>query len=1148
MATPHGAEYEANIGLKRKEEAEEVGASVLEEYEVVELVLAAWIRIWIVLLLGFVAIPLAVCEIIRAWDQKIVEIRRIGEKGYGMKGSGRDNVLAREKLKYDEASGGASDSAARSVCSSAWFWSNNHQMDSVSWKSDNFSRSREPKPPMSSSPPIEGLSPRKAREFDLPSVYDESDGADNGETMPKTGETSQDIPRASTLKPEPSSKRWERGEGEEVRGRRGKQLEVGKEDGKDGFEWRFPTAINMIQPLPLPNAPGAPCFMGKNVTAFVQLIEDLFEDCRVPRHERRAKIVRYCVRDIRGKIERMPEYRERNFDLEVFYKALRFQYRDRDEFQQKYTVKRLDDAVREGCQLTEDRLEEYLDLFHDISTELTARGVLSRYDRGVKFMKGLPSHLRVRIGERHHFNPMDPESVDYEAYFQTAMRFYRDRRNIRELEDEPTVRQSNEARGLDRPARSFQQEKTYPAAGASEAQKRVEDDLVRQFMGLQLNASEVRSRLNEADEMRREIEDLRRQLNGRPTDRGARNQVVDPKVTHPGWRGILPNPWKTTVDVDSLGPRYGGSKSYGGYADSQKCYMCWNEPGPGGEVFPLHSHVKDCPIYGHLFEIGTCYYNSDQFERIKRGLYWGRPLGKGMRIGCRREEPYWKQVVQRSKGSEYDVNLKDREAYLERLERSRPQMDPHSFDRSNTGPQNPGVTPQETISKTETGMMIVDVLNDDFEDFGRLTYEELAVTMEEEDAFMVVGANTLDAEVLDASAMVTRSKSKRGADSAREVLQDRQQKEAKFAKAKHIRPAAIVHDSGDMDYEVDMDIEKGVRSDALTRDLSEPVAIATGSANVVDHASPEEINPKRKAVRFVERQNGLTEPVAIATGSLKSADPGTAYVNPQRRKGSYKGLTSAYEAGDILLDHFANSKLDITVAQYLATSREGRDFLAKGLKEIEAPEVHRSKADSRTAVDANALSQVGLASKEKPWKYVDGKEEPMGNGERRVYPSPHIPVTIFGEKRGTRLAAMIDSGAAINMISRTLCDRLGFEMQDASEYDMRPVRGPMSGLDGVVDNVPVSVGGMSFGVSFFVMSGANHHCILGQPFKMMSRIRLYGTAEGMDGPEFAELYDDRRRKIIRMQCARPMRRKVTPAKELLGTDYEFDSGSSGEEN
>ena len=54
--------------------------------------------------------------------------------------------------------------------------------------------------------------------------------------MPKTGKTSQDILYISTLKLEPSFKRWKRGEGEEVRGRRGKQLEVRKEDSKDRFE------------------------------------------------------------------------------------------------------------------------------------------------------------------------------------------------------------------------------------------------------------------------------------------------------------------------------------------------------------------------------------------------------------------------------------------------------------------------------------------------------------------------------------------------------------------------------------------------------------------------------------------------------------------------------------------------------------------------------------------------------------------------------------------------------------------------------------------------------------------------------------------------------------------------------------------------
>jgi hypothetical protein len=109
---------------------------------------------------------------------------------------------------------------------------------------------------------------------------------------------------------------------------------------------------------------------------------------------------------------------------------LRLEYRDRDEFQQKYTVRRLDEVVREGTKLPDNRLEEYLDMFHDISTELTERGILSSYDRGVKFMKGLPKHFRQRISERHHFNPVEPESIDYQRYFDTALKSYRDCRNI----------------------------------------------------------------------------------------------------------------------------------------------------------------------------------------------------------------------------------------------------------------------------------------------------------------------------------------------------------------------------------------------------------------------------------------------------------------------------------------------------------------------------------------------------------------------------------------------------------------------------------------------------------------------------------------------------------------------------------------------
>jgi hypothetical protein len=72
----------------------------------------------------------------------------------------------------------------------------------------------------------------------------------------------------------------------------------------------------------------------------------------------------------------------------------------------------------------------------------------------------------------------------------------------------------------------------------------------------------------------------------------------------------------------------------------------------------------------------------------------------------------------------------------------------------------------------------------------------------------------------------------------------------------------------------------------------------------------------------------------------------------------------------------------------------------------------------------------------------------------------------------------------------------------------------MSGLDRVVNDVTISVGGLSYDVSFFVMSEANHHCILRQLFIILSRIRLSGTPDRIDSPEYTELYNEKRQKIL----------------------------------
>jgi hypothetical protein len=108
-----------------------------------------------------------------------------------------------------------------------------------------------------------------------------------------------------------------------------------------------------------------------------------------------------------------------------------------------------------------------------------------------------------------------------------------------------------------------------------------------------------------------------------------------------------------------------------------------------------------------------------------------------------------------------------------------------------------------------------------------------------------------------------------------------------------------------------------------------------------------------KAVRFSDRQNELSEVVAITITSPKSHDPEST--SNTRQKGPYKGLTSVYRAREILLDYFANLKLDITITQYITTLKEGQDFLAKGLKEINAPEIYCLKADLKTVVNINIV-------------------------------------------------------------------------------------------------------------------------------------------------------------------------------------------------
>jgi hypothetical protein len=105
--------------------------------------------------------------------------------------------------------------------------------------------------------------------------------------------------------------------------------------------------------------------------------------------------------------------------------------------------------------------------------------------------------------------------------------------------------------------------------------------------------------------------------------------------------------------------------------------------------------------------------------------------------------------------------------------------------------------------------------------------------------------------VLDTNTVMTRSRAKKEQINTQELLQEHQRKEAKFTKAKHTKPAAIVQEVNNIDYPSNTNIDR----------LSEQVEeVGQGSELIL------------KAVRFSDRQNELSELPAIARSSVKSRD------------------------------------------------------------------------------------------------------------------------------------------------------------------------------------------------------------------------------------------------------------------------------------
>jgi hypothetical protein len=137
-------------------------------------------------------------------------------------------------------------------------------MDLPSWSTSQgneaFSRTREPQGIIATTP------------------IDEKPGGETASQYSVKG-PAMDVTPASDENIQAGGRDQERG------GEKGKDMG----EGTDGLKKEDPFTkmllrhiLNPAQPLPLPTAPGAPYFSRKNISAFLDTMEDLFEICGVP--------------------------------------------------------------------------------------------------------------------------------------------------------------------------------------------------------------------------------------------------------------------------------------------------------------------------------------------------------------------------------------------------------------------------------------------------------------------------------------------------------------------------------------------------------------------------------------------------------------------------------------------------------------------------------------------------------------------------------------------------------------------------------------------------------------------------------------------------------------------------------------------------
>jgi hypothetical protein len=766
----------------------------------------------------------------------------------------------------------------------------------------------------------------------------------------------------------------------------------------------------------------------------------------------------------------MDEYSANPYEEKTLYRALKKKYRDLDDNYLKHSRPFLTTLVaraRDG----KIEAQEFIDVFHQISTRLVEQHLLDNLERSNMFLTGLPKRIVSKIVKVHQVDQGDASTIDYKKFYQTALATCKADEVVNRFQEDQDPRTYNAKMGtideivkemtVSKQVAQAPRTQTEPSKNATTnlaPQSESVDRITDLFKELTINQSEALRQIGkdlQSVVMQNQNAPMasnwrqsgQHQGRGGFRGRGRGFGYSGMSQSYGNQAGNNPGLYQVTQVDDTVNM----SAAYNAFERGPMCLGCFglNRNGAPEQEFP-HTHSDRCPHLQELISKGVCHKNAS--GRLALGPW--DPNAEELYF--RRDTPWIRQILLRTNGTRYDANLERRPENIRQEERHRQealqaQMRPAQYPALASG-TNPADDRMTIIRRPESlGAEIAVQHYGIVDDYGR----DIDDLLEER------------VHAIDVSAAEVRTRKPATVSSAKELFRKRAAAEERLATPKSKRPSAYVpYDAEEVESNMDIDEEAIQTRSRVTRANTREEYAGTQENQLLE---PQET---QETLQHEEKQRRKAKIVAPL---------------PKKTKG-FKGILENMKSGHPALairDQFRSEMAHWT--EFFQMSRELETELMSILGgKLPRDENFLHKRDEGV-INVGSLGTALDQYANEGW----------------IVSTPKLDITVAGPKSKTIREAMVDTGAEANVLPTSLARALGCPILGTQNLKMRTVSGQIIQFAGMSKVFVEIAHGVSCETVFFLVDHATL-ILLGQPFARKMKLSLEHPSDGSMDATFTD--------------------------------------------